>query len=103
MKKAVIAMGKKQYIVSENQELDVIHMPNSSTKSLELEPLLVIDDDKILVGNPAISGSKVSINIVEPTKKGEKTQSIRYKAKKRVHKIRGNRQLLSTIKVSKIS
>jgi large subunit ribosomal protein L21 len=102
MKKAVISVGPKQYLVIENQELDVDHLSTTS-KTTEFEPLLVIDDDQVLIGKPKLSTNKVTATITEPAKKAEKTVSVRYKAKKRVHKVRGHRQLLSTIKITKIS
>ena len=101
MKKAVIATGGKQYIVSEGETLEVELIP-SDKKSVAFEPLLVIDGDKTDVGTPAISGSKVTAEIVD-TVKGDKVVAIRYKAKKRVHTVRGHRQQYTQIKINKIS
>lgn len=102
MKKAVISIGKKQYLVSENLELDVVHLAETKSKTVEFEPLLIVEDGKTLIGQPVLTENKVTATIVEQTKKAEKTQSVRYKAKKRVHKVRGHRQLLSSIKINKI-
>lgn len=101
MKKAVISSGSKQYIVSEGDELNVDKLDN--TKKQDLEALLVINEDKTLVGKPKVSGVKVTIEVIEPEILGEKVLAIRYKAKKRVRKVRGHRQRYSKIKVSKIS
>lgn len=101
MKKAVINTGGKQYLVSEGQTLDVEKLTES--KKLSLEPLLIIDDEKINLGKPTIEGAKVEIEIVEPEIKADKVIAIRYKAKKRVSKVRGHRQKLTRIKISKIS
>jgi large subunit ribosomal protein L21 len=101
-KKAVITSGGKQYLVSEGETL-AIELIEASKKTVEFEPLLVIDGDKIQVGSPAVGGSKVTAEVTEPDKMADKVVSIRYKSKKRVHKVRGHRQHQSHIKISKIS
>ncbi len=100
MKKAVIATGGRQYLVEEGQELEVGNLP--ADKTVTFEALAVIDGDKADIGQP-ITTSKVSADIVEAEVKAEKVVAIRYKAKKRVHKRRGHRQLLSRIKITKIA
>lgn len=101
MKKAVILTGSKQYLVSEG---DVIEVEKVGTdKKLSFEPLLVIDDEKSNIGHPTVSGAKVDIEVLEPEVLADKVISIRYKSKKRVRKIRGHRQRLSKIKITKIS
>lgn len=101
MKKAVIATGGKQYIVSEGETLEVELL--SDKKTIEFEPLLVIDGEKVSVGTPVVSGSKVMAAIADETVRADKVTAIRYKAKKRVHKVRGHRQKLTKITISKIS
>jgi large subunit ribosomal protein L21 len=101
MSKAVIATGGKQYIVSVGETLNV-ELLNSSDKQVTFEPLMVIDGDKVTVGTPAVAGVKVTADVIEETK-GDKVVSIRYKAKKRVHKLHGHRQRLTTIKIAKIA
>ena len=100
MKKAVIATGGKQYLVYEGEELEVEKLPAEKTASFE--PLLLIDGDKISLGAPLITGLKVSADIVEQVVKAPKVTAIRYKAKKRVHKVRGHRQKLTRIKITSI-
>lgn len=102
MSKAVIATGGKQYIVSEGDTISV-ELLDSGDKKVTFEPLLVIDGDNVSVGSPSVSGIKVSADVVDADTKSDKVTSIRYKAKKRVHKLRGHRQRLTTIKVTKIA
>lgn len=99
-KKAVISTGGKQYIVSEGDTIDIELI--SEEKTINFEPLLVIDGEKISVGTPVIEGVKVSAQIVATDVKDDKVTAIRYKAKKRVRKIRGHRQKHTQIKISKI-
>jgi ribosomal protein L21 len=54
------------------------------------------------VGNPAVKDAKVTAEIINPSVQQQKVTSIRYKAKKRVHKIRGHRQKLAKIKIKSI-
>jgi large subunit ribosomal protein L21 len=100
MSKAVIATGGKQYIVSEGDTLNV-ELIAGDDKKVTFEPLMVIDGATSKVGK-AVGSVKVTADVVEETK-ADKVVSIRYKAKKRVHKLHGHRQRLTTIKIAKIA
>lgn len=102
MKKAVIATGGKQYLVAQNETLEV-ELLKQEGKTATFVPLLVIDGDNVTVGTPEVSGVKVTAEIVEDEVKGEKVTAIRYKAKKRVRKVRGHRQRHTVIKITKIA
>ena len=101
MKKAVIAAGGKQYLVSEGETLEV-ELLKTDQKIVTFESLLVIDNEKIDIGKPVLENTKVSAEVIEPEVKAEKVIAIRYKSKKRVHKIRGHRQRHSRIKITSI-
>lgn len=101
MKKAVIQSGNKQYVVTEGMELDVFHIEDE--KNISFEPLMVIDGASVAVGTPTVAGAKVSAEVTETLVKGDKVTAIRYKAKKRVKKVRGHRQQFTTIKITKIA
>ena len=101
MKKAVIKVGGKQFIVSEKETLLVDLLPQG-TKELELDALMLIDGDKVEVGTPVVKGVKVSAKVVDELVKGEKIRVIRYKAKKRVHKENGHRQKYTKIEITSI-
>jgi large subunit ribosomal protein L21 len=101
-KKAVISTGGHQYLVYEGQELEV-ELLNPAQQNTAFEALLVIDGDSVSVGTPTVSGTKVTADILEQSVKGEKVVAIRYKAKKRVRKVRGHRQKHTRIKIKKIS
>jgi len=102
MKKAVIATGGKQYLVSEGETLQ-IELLKADGKTAIFEPLLVIDGDAVNVGAPMVDKVKVAAEIVADDVQADKVTSIRYKAKKRVHKVRGHRQHQTTIKITKIA
>ena len=103
MKKAVISSGNKQYLVSEGETIEVELIGESAKKVVNFKPLLVIDDQKILVGQPFVDKAQVDGQVIEADKAAEKVVSIRYKAKKRVRKVRGHRQRHSVIKITKIN
>ncbi len=101
MKKAVILIGGKQYLVEEKETLRVDLLP-AGTKELETDALLCIDGDDVKVGTPTVKGVKVSAKVINPEVKGDKVRVIRYKAKKRVHKENGHRQKYSELEITKI-
>ena len=101
MKKAVIATGGKQYLVTEGETLEIELIGDEKVTSFDA--LLVIDGDKTTVGTPTVAGAKVTAEIVEQDIQGDKVIAIRYKAKKRVHKIHGHRQHHTVIKITKIA
>jgi large subunit ribosomal protein L21 len=102
MKKAVIATGGKQYVVAVGDTIKV-ELLKQTGKTVDFEALLVVDGDKVEVGTPLVEKAKVSADIVEADVQADKVTSIRYKAKKRVHKVRGHRQHQSVIKITKIT
>lgn len=102
MKKAVIATGGKQYVVSEGETISV-ELIKDGKKTLTFDALLVIDGTSVQVGTPTVKGAQVSATIVEGDVQQNKVTSIRYKAKKRVRTVRGHRQRSTVIKITKIA
>ncbi len=102
MKKAVITTGGKQYVVSEG-EIVKVELLKSDSDKISFEPLLVIDGENVQVGAPSVDKAKVTAEILEADVQADKVTSIRYKAKKRVHKVRGHRQHQTIIKITKIA
>lgn len=101
MKKAVVKIGGKQFVVTEKETL-LVDLLQEGTKELTLDALLVIDGDKTTVGAPTVKGVTVTAKVVEDLVKGEKVRVIRYKSKKRVHKETGHRQKYSKIEITSI-
>jgi large subunit ribosomal protein L21 len=102
MKKAVIATGGKQYLVTEGETLEV-ELLHADGAKVAFEPLLVIDGDNVTVGAPVVSKAQVTAEVVSEDVKADKVTAIRYKAKKRVHKVHGHRQHHTVIKITKIA
>lgn len=102
MKKAVITTGAHQYLVTEGQEIEVELLKTDKSK-VEFIPLLIIDEKQIEVGNPEVKNATVTADIITSDVQGDKVTSIRYKAKKRVHTVRGHRQHKTVLRISSIS
>lgn len=101
MTKAVVKIGGKQFIVAEKETL-LVDLLQEGTKELTLDALLLIDGEKITVGTPTVKDVKVTAKVIDDLVKGDKIQVIRYKAKKRVHKLNGHRQKYSKIEIVSI-
>ena len=102
MKKAVILTGGHQYIVSEGESLSV-ELIEKPGKTVNFDALLVIDGDKVQVGAPTVDKAVVIAEVVSEDVKADKVTAIRYKAKKRVHKVHGHRQHQTVLKITKIA
>ena len=101
MTKAVVKIGGKQFVVSEKETL-LVDLLQEGTKELTLDALLLIDGETITVGMPTVKDVKVTAKVIDDLVKGDKVQVIRYKAKKRVHKVNGHRQKYSKIEITSI-
>ena len=102
MKKAVIQTGGKQYLVAEGETIEV-ELLKDAKSAVSFEALLVIDGEAAQVGTPLVAKATVSAEVVEADVQADKVTAIRYKAKKRVHKVRGHRQHQTVLKITKIS
>jgi len=102
MKKAVIQTGGHQYLVAEGETIQV-ELVKDADKTVKFDALLVIDGDAVQVGAPTVAKVVVTADVIEADKQADKVTSIRYKAKKRVHTVKGHRQHLTHLKISKIA
>lgn len=101
-KKAIIQTGGKQYVVAEGDTLSV-ELIKGDSQTVNFEPLLIVDGESTTVGTPTVAKASVTAEIVESDVQADKVMSIRYKAKKRVHTVRGHRQHQTTLKITKIA
>jgi len=99
--KAVIVSGNKQYIVAEKDQI-LVDSLDEGVKNVTFEPLMLIDGNKTKVGTPNVAGVKVTAKVIDELVKGDKVTAIRFKAKKRVHKTRGQRHQYTKIEITSI-
>jgi len=89
-------------VVAEGETISV-ELLKGDSKSVSFEPLMVIDGDSVSVGTPAVAKVVVKADVVDSDVQADKVTSIRYKAKKRVHTVRGHRQHHTTLKITSIA
>ncbi len=102
MKKAVIEVGGVQHLVAEGDEI-VVNLLGTDGKTASFDALMIVDGKSSKVGTPNVKGAVVKASIVEADTQADKVVAIRYKAKKRVHKVRGHRQRQTKLKITSIA
>ncbi len=104
MKKYVIVkIGGTQYKASEGDELQVDKIVGEKGKAVSFnEVLLLVEEEKIKIGEPVIKEAQVKAKIVEQFK-GEKIRVATFKAKSRSRRVKGFRAQLTKIKIEKIA
>jgi len=99
---AIVRSGGKQYRVEEGALVSVDSLTGKVGDTVTLGDILVIaDGDDVKAGQPALSGAKVTAEIVAHGK-GPKIQVLRYKNKTRQRRARGHRQSETTLRITKI-
>ena len=99
---AVIRTGGKQYKVKVGDLIDVEKLGGDDGASLELEPLLVVDDDgNVTSAATDLAKAKVTASVVDHHR-GTKIRVFTYKNKTRQRRTLGHRQSLTRLKVETI-
>ena len=99
---AVIKTGGKQYLVQAGQVLRVEKLPRAKGKKIVFpEVLLIVDGDKVTVGNPTVKGAVVEAELIREGK-GKKVIVGKYHAKTRYKRTRGHRQQFTEVKITGI-
>jgi large subunit ribosomal protein L21 len=99
---AVIESGSKQYLVEPGQTIRT-ELVGDGVTTLEFEPLMVIDGDKVEVGTPRVTGTIVKASVAAEELKGDKIRVLKYKAKKRQKTMQGHRQRYSVLTIESIA
>jgi large subunit ribosomal protein L21 len=99
---AVIRTGGKQYKVKVGDVIDVERLTGEDGASLELEPLLVVDDDGNVTSAVAdLEKAKVTASVVDHHR-ARKIRVFTYKNKSRQRRHQGHRQSLTRLRVETI-
>jgi large subunit ribosomal protein L21 len=97
---AIIETGSKQYRVAEGDIIEVETLPVEAGKEVELERVLMVSSpDGVKVGQPVVSGAKVTATVKTH---GRGPKVIVYKHKKNYHKKQGHRQSFTRLHIDKI-
>jgi large subunit ribosomal protein L21 len=101
---AIIATGGKQYVVAENDVIEIERLEGAENAGdkVTFEDVLFTDDGKTAsVGAPLVKGAKVTGELVT-NKRGPKVTIIKYRQKSRYFKKRGHRQNLAKVKITSL-
>jgi large subunit ribosomal protein L21 len=99
---AVVKTGGKQERVAEGQQLRVEHLGAPEGSRVALDPVLVVDEDRVLATPDQLSGVVVSATVVGE-ELGPKIRGFTYGAKTRHRRRWGHRQRYSTLQINSIS
>ena len=73
MKYAILRIKGKQYRVSDKDEIVVDRLEGNP----EAEVLLLVEDGKVKIGKPKVSGVKVDLKVINKDEKGEKIKILK--------------------------
>lgn len=100
---AVLNIAGVQFKVKENDKIYVPKLDVEVGKNIQLtQVLMLIDGDKVHIGQPYIDGKFVSAKVLEHTK-DDKVLVFKKKRRKDYKKLRGHRQQLTRIIIEKIN
>ena len=99
---AVIRSGGKQERVAEGQQIRVELLGEPAGAEVELAPVLVVDDDRVLATPDELSGVVVAGRVLG-VELGPKIRGFTYAAKTRHRRRWGHRQRYSTVEITSIS
>ncbi|MDR6940137.1 large subunit ribosomal protein L21 [Arcanobacterium hippocoleae] len=97
---AIVKVGGRQEKVSVDSVIVVNKMAGEAGDKVELEPIMLVDGDKVTTAADGIS-AKVTAEIVRD-EKGPKINIVKYKNKTGYRKRQGHRQKLTRLKVTGI-
>ncbi len=100
---AVVETGSKQYRVTPGDTLEVELLDTAKGKEVIFDKvLLVADGDKVTVGQPTVAGAKVTADVVEARKAGDKVIAFKMRRREGYHRTIGHRQKLTLVKIKNI-
>ena len=100
---AVIRSGGKQYRVSPGQRVKLERLEGGAGDRVAFDEVLMVKGGgEVAVGAPTLEGASVAGEIVEQGR-GRKIRVFKYKNKTRYRRLRGHRQLHTSVLVQEVS
>lgn len=100
---AVIETGGKQYRVAEGETLAVERLDLKVEEKFTFDNVLLVNDNgAVVVGQPYVTGAKVTATVLEE-KKDAKVRIVKFKPKTGYNRTRGHRQIYTMVKIEKIA
>jgi len=99
---AIVEIAGQQFRVVKDQKVYVHRLDAEEGADVELSNVLLVDNDgKVQVGNPAVKGAKISARVLSHLK-GDKVLVFKKKRRKGYQKLNGHRQYLTQIQIQDI-
>ena len=95
---AVISLNNQQFKVEKGQVFLSQKTENPVGSEFEAKVLLTSNQNKVNIGSPTVSNSKVLIKVLEDVR-SEKIRGFKYKRRKNYHRSWGHRQDLQKLEV----
>jgi large subunit ribosomal protein L21 len=100
---AVVKTGGKQYKVAQGDVIQVEKLPGAANAKVELgEVLMLVDNGKVTVGAPFISGAKVAAEVVAQDR-SQKLIIFKKKRRQNYRRKKHHRQEYTVLKITAIS
>ena len=102
MKFAVIQTGGKQFIVKPKDKIQVEKLEVKEGGNVTFDNvLLVVDQDKVEIGKPQVTGAKVEGKVLKQAR-ARKVLVMKYHNKTRYRRKKGHRQHFTEVEITKI-
>lgn len=98
---AIVSTGGKQYKVATDDVITVEKIEGEAGSKVELEVIFLNDGKKIVTDPAKLAKAKVTAEILEQFK-GEKQLVYKFHKRKRYHRLKGHRQQLTKLKITKV-
>jgi large subunit ribosomal protein L21 len=99
---AVIKTGGKQYRVAPGEKIKIEQIPADVGAQIVLDQVLMVaDGEAVKLGNPLVSGAKVSATVLGHGR-GVKVKIFKMRRRKHYQKTQGHRQNYTEIRVDAI-
>ncbi|QJR15950.1 50S ribosomal protein L21 [Usitatibacter palustris] len=100
---AVIKTGGKQYRVTPGEKIKIEQIPADVGSQIVIDQVLMVGEgESVKVGNPLVSGAKVTATVVSHGR-GEKVRIFKLRRRKHYQKSQGHRQNYTEIRVDAIA
>ena len=98
---AIVRSGGRQHKVAVGDVLEIDRVNDAVGASLSLQPLMLVDGDRVTTGASDLGTASVTAEVLAETK-GEKIRILKYKNKTGYRKRQGHRQRYTQIRVTGI-
>lgn len=98
---AVIATGGKQYLVKTGSVLKIEKLEVKEGENFKFDQVLMTADEdggNVVIGTPTVAGATVSASVLKQGK-GRTIRVGKFKRKVRYHKVHGQRQRFTEVKI----